>query len=680
MKNTSSKNHLSTFQLANASWWQDRSILWKTKVVAIAIGTIPLSFIAYYDTARSLEGETATAKQTLVNEPIITQPRISTDSNLVFVPQKQLSNIFILGTGVAALIVSAIAYAVVNRTMRRILVVADAVTAIGQGDLNTRVNLSGKDELAKLADKINLMASQLSNSFQKQSLLIQQAELLQNLTLQFSVAFSSEEIINTAVAEGRKALKSDRLIYYQFDDTWQGKIIAESVLPDFTPSLGKKIHDPCFADKYAEEYRQGRVRVINDLEQANLTNCHQQQLEALTVKASIIVPVILQERLDGLLIAHQCSAPREWQPDEIELLTQLANQISFAVTRLEFARQQQQAETREKQAKQAIQSRALDLLKEVYEVSTGDLTIRARVTEDEIGTIADSYNSTIASLQKLVDRVKTATEEVKITTEDNELVIQKMARETILQADKIGETLQQIQQMSESISKVSLNATQAEDFAKVANETIAAGDRAMDRTVNEINAIETTVIETAAKVKQLGDSSREISQVVNLIGRFAAQTHLLALKASIEAARAGDRGKGFAVIADEVRSLASQSAEATAEIDNLVTKIQLETNNVVEAMNLGTQQVAKGTQLVQQTRESLDRVTVASQEISRLVGAITEAATWQSQTSKNVSTTITNVAEIAQNHAQSATQVSASIKQLSVVAEKLQAGIDKFKT
>jgi methyl-accepting chemotaxis protein PixJ len=608
------------------------------------------------------------------------QAIIATDSQLVFASQRQLRNIFILGTGVVALAVGVIAYSVVNRAIRPILSVADAVAAIGQGDLDTRVQLSGTDELARLGNNINLMASQLNDFFEKQSFLVRQAELLKNLTLKFSVAFNPEEIINAAVAESREILNSDRSLYYQFDDSWQGTIVVESLLSGFTSCLRAKIHDPCFAEQYIEEYRQGKVLAIDDLQKANLTDSHLKQLEPFAIKASLIAPVIVQDRLHGLLIVHQCSTPREWQPHEIELVTQLAHQVGFALTRLEFTQQQQQAQTREKQAKEAIQSRALDLLKEVYEVSAGDLTIRARVTEDEIGTIADSYNSTIASLQKLVNRVKTATKEVKITTESNQLAVRQMARETILQADEIGETLKQIQQMSESIDTVSLNAARADDFAKVANETIAAGDRTMDYTVNEINAIQTTVTQTAAKVMQLGDSSREISQAVNLIGRFAAQTHLLALKASIEAARAGDRGKGFAVIADEVRSLASQSAEATAQIDNLVAKIQLETNDVVEAMNVGTQQVAKGTQLVQQTRESLDRVTAASQEISNLVRAIAEAANRQSQTSQNVSNTITNVAEIAQNHAQSATEVSASIQQLSAVAEKLQAGISEFKT
>ncbi len=608
------------------------------------------------------------------------QAAIATDLDIVFAPQRQLRNIFILGTGLVALTVGAIAYSLVERAIRPILSAADTVADLGQGNLDTRVHLSGEDELAQLGSNINLMASQLSNLFQEQTLLRQQAELLKNLTLKFTVAFSTEEVIDTAVAEAREALQSDRTLYYQFNENWQGTVVTESILSDFTAIKGAENNTGSFVDRQLEQYQQGKVQAVNDIYRAHLSDRHLKQLESFEVKASLIAPVMIQDRLDGLLIAHQCSAPRQWQSHEIELLTQLANQIGFAVTRLEFARQQQEAEIKEKQAKEAIQSRALDLLKEVYEVSEGDLTIRARVTEDEIGTIADSYNSTIASLQKLVNQVKTAAEEVKITTGENELAVQTMAQKTITQANEIGETLQKIQEMSESIRIVSVNADRAEDFVKVANETIAAGDKAMDRTVTEINAIQTTVTETAAKVKQLGDSSQEISQAVNLIGRFAAQTHLLALKASIEAARAGDRGKGFAVIADEVRSLASQSAAATAEIDNLVTKIQLETNDVVAAMNLGTEQVARGTQLVRETRESLDRVTAASTEISRLVRAISEAATRQSETSSEVSATITNVAAIASDNSQSATQVSTSIEQLSAVAEKLQAGIGKFKT
>ena len=182
------------------------------------------------------------------------------------------------------------------------------------------------------------------------------------------------------------------------------------------------------------------------------------------------------------------------------------------------------------------------------------------------------------------------------------------------------------------------------------------------------------------KVQKLGESSQEISQAVNLVGRFAAQTHLLALKASIEAARAGEQGKGFAVIANEVRSLATQSAEATAEIETLVTKIQLETNELAEAMNRGTEQIIAGNELVRQTQQSLTQIGQAGDEISKLVNSIAQATQQQSETSAKVNQTMISVAEIAEHNSQAATRVSSSIKELSAVAEKLRSGIDKFKT
>ena len=137
----------------------------------------------------------------------------------------------------------------------------------------------------------------------------------------------------------------------------------------------------------------------------------------------------------------------------------------------------------------------------------------------------------------------------------------------------------------------------------------------MNRTVDGIMAIRQTVAETAKKVKRLGESSQKISKVVNLISSFADQTNLLALNASIEAAHAGEEGRGFAVVADEVRSLARQSAEATAEIETLVADIQAETNEVLAAMEAGTEQVVTGTKLVDETRKSLNQITVASIQI-----------------------------------------------------------------
>jgi methyl-accepting chemotaxis protein len=208
---------------------------------------------------------------------------------------------------------------------------------------------------------------------------------------------------------------------------------------------------------------------------------------------------------------------------------------------------------------------------------------------------------------------------------------------------------------------------------------VQEGDIAMNRTVDGILSIRETVAETAKKVKHLGESSQKISTVVNLISTFAAQTNLLALNASIEAARAGEEGRGFAVVADEVRALARQSAEATSEIEKLVAGIQAETNEVVTAMESGTEQVVMGTKLVDETRQSLNKITAASTQINQLVEAITQATVVQSQASDEVTKTMTSVAQSAEKTSKEAIAVSSSFEQLLTVANALQQDVGKFK-
>jgi len=608
------------------------------------------------------------------------QALIATDTSIVFAPQRSLRWIFLLGTGVVAIGVAAIAYSITERILRPILVAADAVEEIGQGNFDVKLEITGTDEIAQLGRNINNMSEQLLDFVNTQTMLAQQSEVITNATLMFATAETPFKILQIGVNQSYKVLPVNRVVYYQFDSDQTGIVVAESVAQGFIATQNTDILHPDLISTYFNDHQEGntQIKIINNLAEVDPLN--REKLISLEVKASLIAPVLVENRLDGLLIAHQCSEQHIWLNEEIEFVTRIANQIGFAITRLEFLAQQKQGEIREKAAKEAIQNSASKLLQEVYDLSTGDLTIRAKVTEDEIGIIADSYNSTIESLQKLVEQTKTAAVEVQANTLNNDLAVKKLTQEAVTQADEIAQMLAQVRAMTRSSHQVVLNASQADSFIQQANLTILKSDQAMNQTVAEISAVKNVVSETATKAERLGVSSQEISQAVNLIGRFAAQTHLLALKASIEAARAGAQGKGFAVIADEVRSLATQSAEATTEIETLVNKIQLETGILVNSMNQSTEQIALGNELVQTSRQNLTEVSQVSNELSKLVNSITQAARIQSETSTQVSQTMVNVAAIAENNSESANQVSDSIKQLTAVAERLQSNIGKFKT
>lgn len=525
--------------------------------------------------------------------------------------------------------------------------------------------------LQQMSERLGAVLGRVSFLEQKEAE-AKRSALLKDITTSIGQSFNPTEIFNQAVQEARRALESDRVVIYSFNELWQGTVTAESVGAGWPKALGAKIDDPCFADRYVERYRTGRVQATNNIFQAGLTECYLKQLEAFAVQANLVAPILQGDKLLGLLIAHQCSAPRNWQQADIDMFSQLATQVGFALDRANLLEQQ-------KSARESLQKRALELLIEVDPLSRGDLTIRASVTEDEIGTVADSYNSTINSLRKIVTQVQQAAIQVAATTTDNQGSVQGLSTEALRQTQEIAAALEQVQQMSNSIRAVAANASQAEVAVQQATATVQAGDAAMNRTVDGILAIRETVAETSKKVKRLGESSQKISKVVNLIGTFADQTNLLALNASIEAAHAGEQGRGFAVVADEVRVLARQSAAATAEIEALVKDIQTETNEVVAAMEAGTEQVVTGTRLVDETRQSLTKIGVVSTEISTLVAAIAQATVAQSQASDSVSHTMTGVAAIAGKTSSEAANVSASFKELLEVAQELQASVGQFK-
>ncbi|MDJ0647887.1 MAG: methyl-accepting chemotaxis protein [Xenococcaceae cyanobacterium MO_188.B19] len=548
-----------------------------------------------------------------------------------------------------------------------------------EGDIKARAVVRTNDEIGLLASTFNILADSIEMNEAKLREDAKRSRILKEMAFRIGEEINPDVVFNIVVEDARNALNCDRVIVYTFNEQWQGKVVAESVESGFPEAINAEIYDPCFAEEYTEKYQEGRYQVISDIYQAGLTECHLQQLEPFKVKASMVTPILMGDKLIGLLIAHECSNPRVWEETEIDLLLQIANQSGNALEKASLMEQQQMAQENERQAKEQLQSRALELLMEVDPVSQGDLTIRAKVKEDEIGTIADSYNSTIESLRKLVTQVKTAANLVSTTTSEKEVSIQGLAEGASEQTQEIMTAIDRITAMADSIKAVAANAEAAEQAVQQASDTVKAGDEVMNRTVDGFKAIRETVAETAKKVKRLGESSQKISKVVNLISNFADQTNLLALNASIEAAHAGEEGRGFAVVADEVRSLARQSANATAEIESLVAEIQSETNEVVAAMESGTEQVVVGTKLVDETRSSLNRISNVSNQINELVNAIAQATVEQSQDSEVVTQTMTQVAAISEKTATEAGQVSDSFKELLTVAQQLEASVAKFK-
>ena len=608
-------------------------------------------------------------------------------TEVAFAAETQLLWTLFLGTAAATVVVGAIAAYVANRSTRPILAATNAVDKIGHGELNTRVEVQGDDELATLASNINEMAGQLQVFVQEQELATEQARLVAKVTGSRAVNSQElEELFKDIIDETRQILNVDRVVIYRFKPDLSGYISSESVAAGLPRAFSNQTENFHLSELQDGKYREDFVVALDNIFEAHLDSEHLHLLERWQVKSKLEAPIFHEGQPHGMLIAHHCHDFHEWQETEVNFLTQLATQMALALDRVillerteELLGQTKLLASEQQQLKEGLQKRALDLLKEVDPISKGDLTIRARVTADEIGTIADSYNATVSNLRKIVEKVQAAATQVTETTITDEKAVQALSTEALRGAKEIAQALERAQEMAESVRRVAENAQLAATTVREATQTVEEGDLAMNRTVDGILAIRETVAETAKKVKHLGESSQKISTVVNLISTFAAQTNLLALNASIEAARAGEEGRGFAVVADEVRALARQSAEATSEIEKLVAAIQAETNEVVAAMEAGTEQVVVGTKLVDETRQSLNKVTAASSQINQLVEEIAQATIVQTQASETVTQTMTNVAEIAEKTSKEAIFVSSSFEQLLKVAQTLQEDVGQFK-
>ncbi len=561
------------------------------------------------------------------------------------------------------------------------------------GDRQVRAEVFAADEVGQLAVSFNEMADNivtseaaLAEQAHQQEAEAKRLQLLAEITLSIRQSLNLEEIFQTTVKEVRTAFHTDRVVIYRFDSDWQGAIVAESVGAGWTQALGEIIDDPCFREHQIKAYEQGRVRATSNIYQAGLTDCHIKTLERFEVKASLVAPIVKERQLLGLLIAHHCSVPRVWQQPEIDLFAQLAVQVGFALDQANLLKQvekaHQEAEvvsSQQRQQKEVLQHQLVKLLDDVEQASSGDLTVRAEVSVGEIGTVADFFNAIIESLRQIVTNVKTAAAQVNVSIGENEGAIRQLADRAFQQTEEITRTLDSVEQMTSSIQSVADNARLAAEVARTASNTAAAGGTAMDLTVQNILGLQETVTETAEKVKRLGESSKAISEVVSTINQIAIQTNLLAIKASIEAARAGEEGRGFAVVAEEVAQLATRSTTATKEIVQIVENIQMGTSEVVRAMELGTQQVVEGTDLVKDARASLGQILDVSRQIDQLVQSISNATVSQAQTSQSVTNLMNEIAQVSAHTANSSRLVSSSLAQTVEVARQLQESVGVFK-
>jgi twitching motility protein PilJ len=343
---------------------------------------------------------------------------------------------------------------------------------------------------------------------------------------------------------------------------------------------------------------------------------------------------------------------------------------------LDGSRQQaERAEAANKQNQNAI----LRLMNELSDLADGDLTIRATVTDDITGAIADSVNYTTEELRKLVAGITQASEKMGVATNDADKVSKSLLLATQKQVREIQDAEESVQLMAKSIQEVDASATKATEVGQRTLAVTEQGAQAVRNSIAGMDGIREQIQDTSKRIKRLGESSQEIGEIVDLISDITEQTNVLALNAAIQAAAAGDAGRGFSVVAEEVQRLAERSGEATKQIGALVKTIQSDTYEAVAAMEKSTLGVVEGAKLSDIAGQSLKEIEQVSNELARLINSISVTTQVQTDMVGEVSSVMKDVMNITHQTTEGTRQTAQSVVQMNALATELKGSVAGFK-
>jgi twitching motility protein PilJ len=340
------------------------------------------------------------------------------------------------------------------------------------------------------------------------------------------------------------------------------------------------------------------------------------------------------------------------------------------------------AESQELQAKRVNdgnQAAILRLMNELQAVAEGDLTQETTVTEDITGAIADSVNYTVEELRLLVGNVQNTASRVAQTTAQVENTSTELLAASTEQLREIRETGQSVLDMAGRINKVSV---QAQDSALVARQSLMAAESGLSAVQNAIggmNSIRDQIQETSKRIKRLGESSQEIGEITELISDITEQTNVLALNATIQAASAGEAGRGFSVVAEEVQRLAERSADATRQIASLVKAIQTDTQDAVVAMERSTLGVVEGAKLSDTAGTALTEIDRVSRRLADLIEQISNATSAEATSANAVANNIQHIFAVTEQTGEGTRATAQQVRELSQMAHELRESVSRFK-
>ncbi|MFQ1788056.1 methyl-accepting chemotaxis protein [Aeromonas veronii] len=330
-----------------------------------------------------------------------------------------------------------------------------------------------------------------------------------------------------------------------------------------------------------------------------------------------------------------------------------------------------------------IRNPVMTLLEQTRQVAAGNLTSQLdmkQFSHDELGKLAQGFNEMQSNLRMLVNEVSGSVVQLGAAAEEISAVAQQSANNMGAQQHELNQLATAMNEMQATIQEVARNTNDAASAATSASDTAAQGSETVNDSIGRIEKVATAIEETALVIRQLGDDSRNIGMVLEVIQGIAEQTNLLALNAAIEAARAGEQGRGFAVVADEVRTLAKRTQDSTSQINHIISELQQRANEAGVTMQQSQDMMSETVHTAREAGASIAEISSSVNSISHMNIQIATATEEQGAVSEELNRNVVNISNASEEVATGAKQMAQACNDLNLLATQLQEVVRKFRT
>ena len=597
---------------------------------------------------------------------------ITTEAFPTLIALETGSWVLLLGIIIIAIIIGFISAYIANNMMTPIINSIKAVDLLSQGKLDTRIPIQGKNELAMLGTKINQMAEKLMYLIERQTMLAKTSELMARIARARNVQ-QLQSPFNRFLAEVRFLIKSDRLIFYQFDHNWSGTVIAESVAQGFPKSLGAEINDPCFAENYIHKYRRGRIQATRNIYEAGLTECHIQQLENFAVKSNLVIPVVVRTEIEpekdeliGLLIAHQCSTTRIWNNAEIDYLKEVASQLGLALRGYGICKQ-----VLEQQA--IFQQKVNEIIDNNQQLSRGNLRIYHSQSPSELNNLTKFLKDTIKGITELITKIKTNSEVAENSLDNNRKTVTQLNQRIIEQSSQIEQIMTALKPMANQMQLVCKNINETSKISHGTITHLKTETTDLTNVIESMAKLQNNFSKSINEIKNLEQLSIEIIGSIPIFKKIILETELLSKQVDQQSIKTKDS------LSKKIQKLATQLLLIVSEIEATGENIQRQTSGIVRAMEIDSAQTAGITPIAEEANRNIAKIFNTSFEIDRLLQLTNNSAMSQIASLQKIVNLINKLTQLAERSSYQSQQAKNSLKVTEVAIERLQESINIFK-